>query len=254
MVSSPSPAARCSFRCGQGLDQSGDDVAAASSGSTVVRPEPAPGDAAGPGSRCSTIASAPPPRTGSRSRGSPASYWPRTSRRLVPTPTPDQHAGRADGRHHRVGDQVLTRRRWCAAATRTVPRAGTGSGSWPAARRRRRAARSPAYAVRWRPVRPGREPGPIATRSTATSTCRRDQRSRTTPTNGPRIENGSKVMASTVAMEAASGWRSGEKSTYEASAICSTPSHDWVAIRTASSRRKYLWRQSCRRLRTNSIA
>ena len=58
------------------------------------------------------------------------------------------------------------------------------------------------------------------------------------PTNGPRMEKGSKVMASTVAIEAASGWRSGEKSTYDARAICSTPSEDWVATRTASSRRK----------------
>ena len=58
--------------------------------------------------------------------------------------------------------------------------------------------------------------------------CRRDQRSSTMLTNGPMIENGSRVTASTAATEAASGCRSGEKRTYEASAICSTPSLVWV--------------------------
>ena len=52
------------------------------------------------------------------------------------------------------------------------------------------------------------------------------------------MEKGNKVMASTMAIETASGWRSGEKSTYDARAICSTPSQDWVATRTASRRRK----------------
>ncbi len=52
------------------------------------------------------------------------------------------------------------------------------------------------------------------------------------------MEKGSSVIASTAAIAAASGWRSGENSTNEASAICSTPSLDWVATRTANSRRK----------------
>ena len=82
--------------------------------------------------------------------------------------------------------------------------------------------------------------------------CRRDQRSSTTLTNGPRIENGNRVMASTVATDAASGWRCGENSTNEASATCSTPSAVWVATRTDSSRRNSWCRTSCRRLRTNS--
>src|SRR4051812_9309274 len=55
-------------------------------------------------------------------------------------------------------------------------------------------------------------------------------------------------MASTTAIERASGCRSGENSTYEASAICSRPSQDWVATRTASNRRNSWCRQSRRRL------
>ena len=76
----------------------------------------------------------------------------------------------------------------------------------------------------------------------------------TTPTNGPSTEKGSRVIASTAAMAAASGCRSGENRTYDARPICSTPSQDWVATRTASRRRKYRCRQSWRRLRTNSIS
>ena len=50
-------------------------------------------------------------------------------------------------------------------------------------------------------------------RLATTSTCRRDTRSITIAAKGPRIENGSSVIASTMAIEVASGCRSGEKST-----------------------------------------
>ena len=42
-------------------------------------------------------------------------------------------------------------------------------------------------------------------------TCRRDTRSSTTPTNGPTIENRSKVMASTTAIDARPAVRSGRR-------------------------------------------
>ena len=56
------------------------------------------------------------------------------------------------------------------------------------------------------------------TRLPTRSTCRRDTRSITIAAKGPRIENGRRVMASTTAIDAASGCRCGEKSTYAASA------------------------------------
>src|SRR4051812_15053004 len=72
-----------------------------------------------------------------------------------------------------------------------------------------------------------------------------------TLTKGPSTENGSRVTASTAAIEAASGCRSGENSTNDARATCSSPSAPWMATRTLSSRRNRGWSHSRRSPATN---
>ena len=82
------------------------------------------------------------------------------------------------------------------------------------------------------------------------STCRRDQRSRNTPTNGPSRLNGSSTTASAAAISPAPGARSGENTTYDASATWNTPSVSWLVIRTANSRRNHVPRSRCTRCRS----
>ncbi len=71
-----------------------------------------------------------------------------------------------------------------------------------------------------------------------TRVIRRGQRSRKTPTNGPRTENGRRIVAKPAAMAPALGARSGEKSTEDTSATWKTPSANWDSSRTENSRRK----------------
>src|SRR3954449_3174580 len=71
-----------------------------------------------------------------------------------------------------------------------------------------------------------------------TSTCRRDQRSSSTPANGPSSENGSSTTASAEAIAVADG-RSWEKSAYDAIATWKTPSVSWLATRTVKRRRNH---------------
>ncbi len=70
------------------------------------------------------------------------------------------------------------------------------------------------------------------------------------PTNGPSTLNGSSTTASAPASAPGEGARSGENTTYDASATWNTPSVSWLATRTANSRRNHVPRSRCRRWRS----
>ncbi len=83
----------------------------------------------------------------------------------------------------------------------------------------------------------------VRTTSEYRATFRRDHRSNSGETKGPRIVYGSSEIASTPAMAQALGWDWGENRTYEAMPTCSVPSAACVTVRRASRRRKSAWRQ-----------